>query len=414
MTQPGQDHQDDDAGRRVVDPGASAEALAQIAAERPDLRPAVAVHPAAYPGLLTWLAGLNDPAVTRALASRGTPAPHGQPAPTPYGQPAPSAPYAQPAPYGQPVPYGQPAPYAEPTQHAPYAQPIVYGDPMGSAPSASGGTSRAVIAVAAAVVVLVLAGLVLLGVLLIRSGGATTADGRRDQVSGAEQAQDQPQEPEPEPVTPTDGVVLGGLGSPAGSTAAGGIPIGADGVAGTITGSPEGAVVVSVYADFLCPFCQMFEVINGPALDELREAGTIVVEYHPVSILDRLSEGSGYPTRAASAAAFVADRAPDGFVAFVAVLFANQPGEGTTGLTDAQIGDLAVQAGLPDDVVSALATGEHSTFAPWVLAATEQAAADLGGLSTPTILLDGVALDPARYDWRTPGVLAQAVADAQA
>lgn len=44
--------------------------LAQIAAERPDLRPYLAVNPAAYPELLQWLARLGDPEVDAALAYR--------------------------------------------------------------------------------------------------------------------------------------------------------------------------------------------------------------------------------------------------------------------------------------------------------------------------------------------------------
>lgn len=44
--------------------------LAQIAAERPDLRPYLAMNPAAYPELLNWLGQLGDPAVDAALAHR--------------------------------------------------------------------------------------------------------------------------------------------------------------------------------------------------------------------------------------------------------------------------------------------------------------------------------------------------------
>lgn len=44
--------------------------LAQIAAERPDLRPYLAMNPAAYPELLSWLSRLGDPAVDAALAQR--------------------------------------------------------------------------------------------------------------------------------------------------------------------------------------------------------------------------------------------------------------------------------------------------------------------------------------------------------
>ncbi|MDO5727683.1 MAG: hypothetical protein Q4Q03_07145, partial [Bowdeniella nasicola] len=54
----------------ALDPDLSAGELHAIAANEPDKRPAVALHPAAYPDLLTWLATLNDPQVDAALAQR--------------------------------------------------------------------------------------------------------------------------------------------------------------------------------------------------------------------------------------------------------------------------------------------------------------------------------------------------------
>lgn len=45
-------------------------ALMQLAWNQPHLRPLVARNPAAYPGLLEWLAALGDPAVDEALRQR--------------------------------------------------------------------------------------------------------------------------------------------------------------------------------------------------------------------------------------------------------------------------------------------------------------------------------------------------------
>lgn len=52
------------------DPTTPAQTLADIAAQRPDLRPAVAANPAAYPGLVEWLGSLGEPEVDAALAAR--------------------------------------------------------------------------------------------------------------------------------------------------------------------------------------------------------------------------------------------------------------------------------------------------------------------------------------------------------
>jgi len=206
---------------------------------------------------------------------------------------------------------------------------------------------------------------------------------------------------------------LAEVDAPGGATAAGAIPVGPDGVAGTTDGADPDAVVVSVYADYMCPFCGLFEETNGDALDEMREAGEVVVEYHPVSILDRLSSGTEYSTRAATAAALVADRSQAAFVAFNDALYAAQPEENSEGLTDAQIADIAAGAGADDPVVEAIADGSYLTgpdsFSPWVAALTEQAGQDLDQLATPAILLDGVQLDVEEHDWRQPGQLAEAV-----
>jgi len=215
---------------------------------------------------------------------------------------------------------------------------------------------------------------------------------------------------------------------PAGSTLSGGIPVGADGVAGSTATPAADAVVVAVYSDYLCPICGVFEQTNGAALDQLRQSGEIVVEYHPVSILDRASGGTAYSTRSATAAVLVAAQAPEAFVEFHNALFTNQPAEtsDTPYLTDAQLAEIARTAGVPEAVAATIESGEYlgtqadaagkpldQTYVPWVLAATEQASKDLGQLGTPTIVIDGKVLDTKQYNWQEPGQLAQAIQDAK-
>ncbi len=206
---------------------------------------------------------------------------------------------------------------------------------------------------------------------------------------------------------------------PAGSTDSGGIPVGADGVPGATNGAAADAVTVAVYSDFMCPICSVFEEANADTLDKLRESGDIVVEYHPVSILDRASNGTAYSTRSATAAVLVSVEAPEQYLAFSKALFENQPDEGTDGLSDAEIADLARGAGVADDVAATIESGDYmgdtddvkdkTSYRPWVLAATDQASQDLGGLGTPTIVIDGKVLDPQKYDWRQEGQLAKAI-----
>ena len=197
------------------------------------------------------------------------------------------------------------------------------------------------------------------------------------------------------------------VAAPAGSTESGGIPVGGDGVAGTTSGAADGATTVAVYSDFMCPVCSVFEEVNASTLEEYRERGDVVVEYHPVSILDRFAQGSEYSTRAANAAAVVADQAPEVFLDFLAALFADQPAENTPGLSDEEIAERAVAAGVPADVAATFADGQ---FTEWVAAATDQASQDLGQLGTPTILIDGENLGTdLQVDWRVEGALAEAI-----
>lgn len=185
-------------------------------------------------------------------------------------------------------------------------------------------------------------------------------------------------------------LALADVVAPASAHADGGIPVGPGLVAGTDSG--PGAVVVDVLFDYRCPYCADFEAVVGPELTRLADSGAITLVYRPVSFLDERAEGSRqYSTRAATAAAIVADRAPAHFVAFHEALMANQPGQGE-GPSDADIAEVARAAGVPEDVVGQLAetaTGTERTFARWVHAATARGDELLGGLTTPSMLIDG-------------------------
>lgn len=197
---------------------------------------------------------------------------------------------------------------------------------------------------------------------------------------------------------------------PAGVVQDTGIPVGADGAAGT---ENEGAPTLDVYVDYMCPICGQFEQINGASIAELREAGDVTLIVHPVAILDRASQGTEYSTRAASAAAWVADRAPEQFNAFHEAMFASQPEEQTPGLSDEQIAQVAEQAGVPADVAAGIADGDATdTFGEWVEAATESAGTDpdvvnpeTGSMGTPTVLIDGERFN----GWQAAGALTEAI-----
>lgn len=168
----------------------------------------------------------------------------------------------------------------------------------------------------------------------------------------------------------------------------GGIPVGQGLVAGT---SNEGAVVVEAIFDYRCPWCAVFDEANAADLEALAQEGRITLVYRPVSFLDKAEGSRQYSTRSATAAAIVADRAPEHFLAFSTALMQNQPEKGQ-GPSDEDIAAVARSAGVPEDVVAQLtetAEGSERTFARWVFAATERADEMLGGLTTPSVFIDG-------------------------
>ena len=169
-------------------------------------------------------------------------------------------------------------------------------------------------------------------------------------------------------------------------------------------------VVVSVYFDFLCPFCGQFETTVGPTLDALVKSGDILLDSHPVSILDRASSGTAFSTRSAAAAWEIADKAPEQYSAFVEAMMGQQPAENTAGLSAEQIESIATGVGVPQDVAAALGDG---TYEWWVGQATDLASQDLVQLSTPTVLINGVKLDASTTNYFDPETLKAAIAAAK-
>lgn len=227
---------------------------------------------------------------------------------------------------------------------------------------------------------------------------------------------------QPSVVAPT----LDDVETPAAANDDGGIPVSG----GTVGDSGDADnTVVSIYFDFMCPYCGQFDRINSADLEALSETDGVTVLYQPLSFLDEASQGTSYSTRAANALAVVADRSPEHVQDFITALYAEgtQPAEGTKGLTDEEIADLATGVGVPEDVAAAFTDtvsgsytvqdgtepaereGEWRTFAPWVAAAYTSASEQMPGLTTPTILIDG---EKWTGDWQSPGVLKAAVEDA--
>ena len=193
--------------------------------------------------------------------------------------------------------------------------------------------------------------------------------------------------PDPPAAAPSGAVV-----APAIATADGALAV----------GDSAAPVRVEVFLDYMCPYCGRFDRANSSELHRLVENRTIRLELYPLAFLDEMSRGTRYSTRAANAAATVADRAPDRFLTFSAALFAEQPAEQTPGLSDEQIAALARNAGVPDGVGTAF--GDH-TFVPWIVQTTQRALnTEITG--TPTVRINGARFEG---DLFSAGPLTEAV-----
>ncbi len=169
-----------------------------------------------------------------------------------------------------------------------------------------------------------------------------------------------------------------------------------------------GKIAIRTYEDFGCPICGQFEKSNASYIKSLLQNGSATLQIYPVSILDRNFQGTEYSTRAANAAAAVANYSPDQFYAFHSLLYAHQPAEGSTGLTDDQLVSYAKQAKVTN--LSAITTAiRNKTFSSWVKDATDRfltadfpltnvkSEADINkllnnpnaGVGTPMVFVDG-------------------------
>lgn len=175
---------------------------------------------------------------------------------------------------------------------------------------------------------------------------------------------------------------------------------------GTAFSVGTGPVVVDLYEDFMCPICHAFETSTGPTIKQMITDKKVTVRYHPVSILDRSSNGTKYSTRAAGAAAAAAE---DGkFVEYHDVLYANQPEENSDGLSDAKLIDLGKSVGLGDSFATAVT---DQTYDTWAGKATDSFSSR-GYTGTPTIVVDSKVLQGPNQTLPTTEQFTQAVTQA--
>jgi protein-disulfide isomerase len=159
----------------------------------------------------------------------------------------------------------------------------------------------------------------------------------------------------------------------------------------------EQPIDIQVYLDYFCPFCKAFEDTNSEQIASLIESGAVTYEVHPISFLDRASLGTRYSSRAANAAACVADTSPNSFWDFNQALFANQPAEQTAGLSNDELVDIALGVeGIqsPDDIEECIRDEEFKNWVTEISAYAQNFGVPGTEVTairgTPTVLVNGV------------------------
>ncbi len=165
-----------------------------------------------------------------------------------------------------------------------------------------------------------------------------------------------------------------------------------------VTADPGKKVVIDTYEDFLCPICERFENLYAGELTSALNAGQVSVRYHTIAILDANSTPNGYSTRAANAAICAA--AAGIYPNYRTQLFANQPAEGSAGLTNQQLIDLGT--GAKGNFAACVNGGTHDAE---IAAETQKAATTPallnaeGQFGTPTVAINGKKVDVNDSNW---------------
>jgi protein-disulfide isomerase len=156
---------------------------------------------------------------------------------------------------------------------------------------------------------------------------------------------------------------------------------------GAITFGDSKTNTVTTYIDFLCPICNQFEQSEGATIKTAVDGGKTTLEVVPVAILDQHTSPEGYSSRAGSAMYSVVIHDYSNAYAFMQAMYANQPQEGSAGLTDDQIVDVAKNAGvnMTPALQSEITSNKYQKY-------VQAQPLPQGATGTPTLVINGTQI----------------------
>jgi protein-disulfide isomerase len=149
------------------------------------------------------------------------------------------------------------------------------------------------------------------------------------------------------------------------------------------------------YIDLQCPVCQAFLTTNLAQEDKWVAEGKATLEIHPIAILTDSTNG-GYSPRAANAVACVAAYDPDSVLAVLKTMYADQPAEGSGGLSNSKIISMLSSSGAGGSKIAGCVNG--GSYEKWVTSATNSVTSGkFAGVATtpssfagtPTVFVNG-------------------------
>jgi protein-disulfide isomerase len=168
-----------------------------------------------------------------------------------------------------------------------------------------------------------------------------------------------------------------------------GIPAGALSIP---VGNASAPATLTVYEDFRCPACRLYEMGYGPVIQDLVQQGKLKIEYRVVTLIDYSALRGQGSRHSANAAACAQDQGK--FLSYHDVLYRYQPAETHDEYADnTRLLELAgLVPGLKNSAFEqCVKESRHET---WVKRGMESFQRDFAALlGTPTILLNGKNLN---------------------